>query len=61
MAYVDKNKMKIYNKKQQEKFKRYTGKVEKEIAVQFDKKLKDNNISFSYWLKNNIKRYLENL
>jgi hypothetical protein len=61
MAYVDKEKMKIYNANQQQKFKRYTGKVEKEIAEQFDKKLKENNIKFSYWLKNNIKRYLENL
>lgn len=61
MAYVDKEKMKIYNANQQQKFKRYTGKVEKEIAEQFDKKLKDNNIKFSYWLKSNIKRYLENL
>ena len=61
MAYVDKNKMKIYNKTQQEKFKRYTGKIEKELAEKFDKKLKDNNLTFTYWLKNNIKRYLENL
>lgn len=61
MAYVDKEKMKIYNANQQQKFKRYTGKVEKEIAEQFDKKLKENNIKFSYWLKSNIKRYLENL
>ena len=61
MAYVDKEKMKIYNANQQQKFKRYTGKVEKEIAEQFDKKLKENNIKFIYWLKNNIKRYLENL
>ena len=61
MAYVDKEKMKIYNANQQQKFKRYTGKVEKEIAEQFDKKLKENNIKFIYCLKNNIKRYLENL
>lgn len=61
MAYVDKEKMKIYNANQQQKFKRYTGKVEKEIAEQFDKKLKENNIKFSFWLKSNIKRYLENL
>ena len=61
MAYVDKDKMKIYNAKQQEKFKRYTGKIEKEIASEFDKKLKENNLTFSYWLKNNINRYLKNL
>lgn len=61
MAYVEKDKMKIYNKTQQEKFKRYTGKVEKDIAIRFDQKLKDNKITFSYWLKQNIKRYLENL
>jgi len=60
MAYVDKDKMKIYNAKQQEKFKRYTGKIEKETALQFDKKLSENNIKFSTWLKNNIDRYLKN-
>ncbi len=61
MAYVEKDKMKIYNKTQQEKFKRYTGKVEKETAVKFDEKLKNSNMTFSFWLNQNIKRYLENL
>lgn len=61
MAYVEKDKMKIYNAKQQEKFKRYVGKVEKETASKFDKKLNENNITFTYWLKNNIERYLKNI
>lgn len=60
MAYVEKDKMKIYNAKQQEKFKRYVGKIEKDIAIKFDKKLKENKITFTYWLKNNIERYLKN-
>lgn len=61
MAHVEKEKMRIYNATQQNKFKRYTGKIERNIAEQFDKKLKENNISFTYWLKNNIERYLKNL
>ncbi len=60
MAYVEKDKMKIYNKIQQEKFKRYTGKVERDIALKFDAKLKENNTNFTYWLRNNIKKYIEN-
>ncbi len=61
MAYVEKDKMKIYNAKQQAKFKRYVGKIEKEIALKFDKKLKENNVTFTFWLKNNIDRYLKNI
>ena len=61
MAYVEKDKMKIYNKTPLEKFKSYTGKVEKETAVKFDEKLKNSNMTFSFWLNQNIKRYLENL
>lgn len=60
MAYVEKDKMKIYNAKQQEKFKRYVGKIEKDTAIEFDKKLKENKITFTCWLKNNIERYLKN-
>lgn len=60
MAYVEKDKMKIYNAKQQEKFKRYVGKIEKDTAIEFDKKLKANKITFTCWLKNNIERYLKN-
>lgn len=60
MAYVEKDKMKKYNANQQEKFKRYVGKIDKNMALQFDKKLKANNITFTLWLRNNIKRYLEN-
>lgn len=61
MAYVEKEKMKIYNAKQQEKFKRYTGKIEKDVATSFDNKLRENGVNFTTWLKNNIDRYLKNL
>ncbi len=60
MAYVEKDKMKIYNKAQREKYKQYSGKIDKEIAKQFDEKLRNNNLTFTEWLKNNIKRYLQN-
>lgn len=50
---------KKYYRNQINKYKVYSGKVEKSLAEEFDKKLQDNNITYTYWLRKNIERYLQ--
>lgn len=59
MPYIDNNKGKKYYRNQINKYKVYSGKVEKSLAEEFDKKLQDNNITYTYWLRKNIERYLQ--
>lgn len=40
--------------------KKYSAYIEREIADKFDKKLKNNELTFTNWLKKNIERYLQN-
>lgn len=43
------------------KYKRFVVDVDKEIAEQFQEKLKNENITYSDWVKLHIKKFLENL
>lgn len=47
------------HKKRMENNKRYTAYIPRYIAIPFDKKLKDNNMMFSTWLKENMEKYLK--
>ena len=57
MPLTDKEKYqnRIQNNKQ------FAAYIPNDMAIKFEKKLKDNNITFTHWLKSNIKRYLDNL
>lgn len=46
------------NKRRLEKNKRYNAYLNKEISNIFDKKLKENNITFSDWLRQEITKYI---
>ena len=61
MPYIDNNKGKKYYRNQINKYKAYSGKVEKSLAEEFDKKLQNYKITYTYWLRKNIERYLKNL
>lgn len=50
----EKHKRRVLNNK------RYNAYINKDLAFNFDDKLKKNNITFSSWLRENIKKYLEN-
>lgn len=43
------------------KYKRFVVDVDKEIAEQFQEKLKNENTAYSDWVKLHIKKYLKNL
>ena len=42
------------------KNKKYNAYIDKETAEKFDKKLKENKMTFSIWLRERINKYLRN-
>lgn len=43
-----------------EKNKKYNAYISKDTAEKFDKKLKENKLTFSVWLRERIDKYLRN-
>ena len=43
-----------------EKNKKYNAYIDKETAEKFDRKLKENKMTFSVWLRERINKYIRN-